>query len=96
MAVLSLDDTDASDEMDVVDIFEAYVDDESWLIPWVAEESVISEDVEEEDDNGRGYKDPFSCNLMCCSKAGLSTPIVEGVWMDSKNKSRMELNVYLI
>ena len=91
MAVLSLDDTDASDEIDVVDIFEGYIDDESWLIPWVAEQSVISEDEEEEDDNGRGYRDPFSCNRMCCSNAWLSTPIVEGVWMESKGKKN-ELN----
>ena len=61
-AVLSLDDIDASEDIEVVDIFDRY-GFEPWLTPRVAEDSVISDEVEEEDDNGRGYMDPLSCML---------------------------------
>ena len=62
VAVLSLDDIDASEDIEVVDIFDRY-GFEPWLTPRVAEDSVISDEVEEEDDNGRGYMDPLSCML---------------------------------
>ena len=64
-AVFSFDDKEASEEIDAVDIFEGYPDDPGA----VDDESVISDEVEEEDDNGRGYIDPLSCNFMYCSNA---------------------------
>ena len=63
--MFSFDDKEASEEIDAVDIFEGYPDDPGA----VDDESVISDEVEEEDDNGKGYIDPLSCNFMYCSNA---------------------------
>ena len=88
VAVLSFDDIDASEDIEVVDIFEGY-GYEPWLTPWAAEDSVISDEVEEDDDSGRGYIEPLSCKLMWCNEFWPLTStdeeigLISVIWLES-------------
>ena len=88
VAVLSFDDIDVSEDIEVVDIFEGY-GYEPWLTPWAAEDSVISDEVEEDDDSGRGYIEPFSCKLMWCNEFWPLTStdeaigLISVIWLES-------------
>ena len=65
-AELSFDARDAEDDIDAVDILERLLD--SWLKPRVPDDSVISEDVEEEEESGRGSMYALSdCVDPCCN-----------------------------
>ena len=89
---LSLDDKDAKEEIEVVDILEGNADD-SWLLPWVPDESVISEDVDEEDDSGSGNMNALSCGPVWCNMAGLLTLDGKFVKPTSEKQENHKINI---